>query len=86
MSRRRSSEAIEQSNIVTIGELARITGVRYSSLKFYTEEGILPFVQEESGLTRRYDKSDSTKRIEEIKLLRSEGKSIAQIKKMFDND
>lgn len=83
MSRRRSSETIEQSNIVTIGELSRITGVRYSSLKFYTEEGLLPFVQEESGLTRRYDKSESIKRINEIKLLRSEGKSIAQIKKMF---
>lgn len=83
MSRRRSSEAIERSEIVTIGELARITGVRYSSLKYYTEEGMLPFVQEESGLTRRYNKIESIKRIDIIKSLRRKGQSIAQIKTEF---
>ena len=47
MSRQRSMEVIEQSEYVTIGELVRLTGVRYSTLKFYTEEGMLPFEQAE---------------------------------------
>ena len=42
MSRQRSLETIEHSEYVTIGELVRLTGVRYSTLKFYTEEGMLP--------------------------------------------
>ena len=53
MSRQRSMEAILASEYVTIGELTRLTGVRYSTLKFYTEEGFLPFEQEEEKLTRR---------------------------------
>ena len=47
MSRQRSMEVIEQVEYVTIGELVRLTAVRYSTLKFYTEEGMLPFEQAE---------------------------------------
>ena len=38
MSRQRSMEVIKNSEYVTIGELVRLTDVRYSTLKFYTEE------------------------------------------------
>ena len=51
MSRRRTMEAILASDYVSIGELARLTGCRYSTLKHYTEEGMLPFEQEEENLT-----------------------------------
>ena len=47
MSRQRSMEKILASEYVSIGELVRITGFRYSTLKFYTEEGMLPFEQAE---------------------------------------
>lgn len=47
MSRQRNIETIMQSEYVTIGELVRITNTRYSTLKYYTEEGILPFQQED---------------------------------------
>ena len=60
MARQRSMEAILASESVTIGELVRLTGIRYSTLKFYTEEGFLPFRQEERGLTRRYPREEST--------------------------
>ena len=45
MSRQRTMEAILASEYVTIGELVRLTECRYSTLKFYTEEGMLPFKQ-----------------------------------------
>ncbi|HJB29644.1 MAG TPA: MerR family transcriptional regulator, partial [Candidatus Blautia faecavium] len=54
MSRQRTMEAIENSEYVTIGELVRLTGTRYSTLKYYTEENMLPFEQTEAHLTRRY--------------------------------
>ena len=80
MSRQRSMEAIEKSEYVTIGELVRLTGVRYSTLKFYTEEGLLPFEQAEENLTRRYRRVESIERIREIKELRGSGKSVPEVK------
>ena len=63
-------EKILASEYVTIGELARLTGCRYSTLKFYTEEGMLPFEQAEQNLTRRYRQSESVKRVEWIRAQR----------------
>ena len=83
MSRQRSMEKILASDYVTIGELTRLTGVRYSTLKFYTEEGMLPFEQEEENLTRRYRREESVALIEKIRNLRQEGKSIPEIKEML---
>ena len=59
MARQRSLEVIRQAEYVTIGELVRLTDVRYSTLKFYTEEGMLPFEQAGENLTRRYRREES---------------------------
>ena len=76
-------EKILAAEYVTIGELVRLTGRRYSTLKFYTEEGMLPFEQEEKKLTRRYKREKSLERIEYIMKLRLEGKSISEIKEIL---
>ena len=76
-------EKILASEYVTIGELSRLTGCRYSTLKFYTEEGMLPFEQEEEKLTRRYRREESVMRIAYIRKLREEGESIPEIKKLL---
>ena len=83
MSRQRKLEVIQQAEDVTIGEVVRLTDVRYSTLKFYTEQGMLPFQQAEENLTRRYKREESIRRIQWIKALRQEGKSIQQIKQML---
>ena len=83
MSRQRSMEVIQNSEYVTIGELVRLTNVRYSTLKFYTEEGMLPFEQAEENLTRRYKREQSVMQIQKIKDLRLEGKSIPEIKELL---
>ena len=59
MGRQRSLEVIQQAEWVTIGELVRLTNVRYSTLKFYTEEGMIPFEQAEENLTRRYRRTEA---------------------------
>ncbi len=76
-------EVISQSEYVTIGELVRLTDVRYSTLKFYTEQGLLPFEQAEQNLTRRYRREESVERIELLRRLREEGKSVGEIKEML---
>ena len=77
-------EKILASEYVTIGELARLIGCRYSTLKFYTEEGMLPFEQAEQNLTRRYRQSESVKRVEWIRAQRETGKTIPEIRKMLE--
>lgn len=83
MSRQRTIEKISTSEYVSIGELARLTGCRYSTLKFYTEEGMLPFEQEEENLTRRYQRENTVRKIEFIRNLRQDGKSIPEIKMLL---
>lgn len=83
MSRQRSMERILASEYVSIGELARLTGCRYSTLKFYTEEGMLPFEQAEEHLTRRYKREESVKQVERIRTLRREGKTIPEVRKII---
>lgn len=84
MSRQRSMEVIEQAEYVTIGELVRLTAVHYSTLKFYTEEGMLPFEQAEENLTRRYRRVESLERIAQIRRLREQKKTIPEIKGILD--
>ncbi|MFD3259780.1 helix-turn-helix domain-containing protein [Paenibacillus lentus] len=86
MSRQRSMETILASEFVTIGELVRLTDSRYSTLKFYTEEGMLPFTQAEENLTRRYKREETVARIHLIKKLRSDGLSVPQIKEALNMD
>ncbi|MFZ2539911.1 MAG: helix-turn-helix domain-containing protein [Oscillospiraceae bacterium] len=86
MSRQRSIEKIQESEYVSIGELVRLTSCRYSTLKFYTEEGMLPFEQEEENLTRRFKREKAIIRLEEIKLLKAQGYSITEIKKTLSTN
>lgn len=83
MARQRSMEAILASEYVTIGELVRLTDARYSTLKFYTEEGFLPFRQEDQKLTRRYPREETVRRIAWIRQLREEKKTIPEIRKIL---
>lgn len=83
MSRQRTMDVILASEYVSIGELVRITGCRYSTLKFYTEENMLPFEQAEQNLTRRYQREETVKKIQWIKKLKEDGLSIPQIKNIL---
>lgn len=80
MSRQRSIEVIAYCEYVTIGELVRLTQVRYSTLTYYTEQGMLPFEQAQENLTRRYKREQSIAQLERIRSLRQSGKSIPEIK------
>lgn len=86
MSRQRKLDVIQAAEYVTIGELVRLTGARYSTLKYYTEEGMLPFEQEEENLTRRYKRIKAIERIQWIKQMKDDGLSISQIKKSLESE
>jgi DNA-binding transcriptional MerR regulator len=83
MSRQRSLETIETAELVSIGELVRLTGVRYSTLKYYTEEGMLDFVQLDRGLTRRYDRKQAVERIALIRTCKAQSLTIPEIQNVL---
>jgi Predicted transcriptional regulators len=79
MSRRRSLEVVMQAELVTVSELVQLSGMRYSTLKYYTEIGILPFNQLDMGLVRRYPRLHALERLEEIRSMKDNGMTIQQI-------
>ena len=85
MSKPRSIDKIKNSEFITISELVQLSGMRYSTLKYYTEEGLLPFKQIDKGLVRRYNQKDTLNRLNEINLLKSNGLTINEIKQKLLN-
>jgi len=70
---------IEKDEVLTIGELAEVSGIRLTTLKYYTEIGILPFNQGGEKLTRKYNKEEALKRLDEIKKLKEKRLTIKEI-------
>jgi DNA-binding transcriptional MerR regulator len=81
MGRKRSLDKILSSEYVSISELVELSGVRYSTIKYYTEEDMISFEQEDTRLTRRYPRELALKRLKEIRVMKeAEGLTIKQIK------
>jgi DNA-binding transcriptional MerR regulator len=74
-----SSKNDKENIFLSIGELAKISGVRQSTLKYYTEIGILPFAQEGERLLRKYKKDEALKRLDEIQKLKEKNLTIKEI-------
>ncbi|MCK4446176.1 MAG: MerR family transcriptional regulator [Candidatus Marinimicrobia bacterium] len=79
-----NKKATEKNNILTIGELAEVSGTRLTTLKYYTELGILPFNQAEKRLTRKYKKEKALERLGKIKELKEKRLTIKEIVEHFN--
>lgn len=65
--------------IVSRAELAKLSKTRASTIKYYSEIGVLPFKQKGSRLARRYSLQKCLNRLEKIKNMREQGLSIEDI-------
>ena len=74
----------EKKDILTIGKLAEVSGTRLTTLKYYTELGILPFSQAEKRLTRKYKEGEALERLEKIKKLKEKRLTIKEIIEHFN--
>ncbi len=77
--RTRSTEEIKQLEYIRQTELAELNGVRPSTVKYYSELGLLPYKQHGEGLSKFYHREDSSKRLKEILELKKQGKTITEI-------
>ena len=75
---------MEKDEVLTIGELAEVSGVRLTTLKYYTELDILPFNQGGERLTRKYNKEEALERLEKIKELKEKRLTIKEIIEHFN--
>jgi len=79
-----NQKTTEKNNILTIGGLAEVSGIRQTTLKYYTELGILPFSQAGERLTRKYTEGEALERLEKIKELKKKRLTIKEIIEHFN--
>jgi DNA-binding transcriptional MerR regulator len=65
------------------GELAKVSGTRASTIKYYSELGILPFIQEGERLSRKYERVSSLERLKEIRAFKRKGMTIQEISNLY---
>ena len=74
----------EKNEVLTIGELAEVSGTRLTTLKYYTELGILPFSQNGERLTRKYKEKEALEQLKKIKELKEKRLTIKEIIEHFN--
>ena len=74
-----NKKSSEENEVLTIGELAEVSRTRLTTLKYYTELGILPFSQDGERLTRKYTEGEALERLEKIKELKKKRLTIKEI-------
>jgi len=81
--RKRTIKEIRQMDFVKMSELAELTGLRYSTIKFYADIGLLPYEQKGERLAKYYPVKEATQRLQRIAELKKKRKTIEEIKKYF---
>lgn len=75
---------MSETGLVKISELVKLSGVKYSTIKYYAEVGILPFIQTQKLKDRKFHLKSSIARLAEIKMLREERRrTISEIVEHF---
>ncbi|MFE9309861.1 MerR family transcriptional regulator [Streptomyces sp. NPDC006706] len=70
------------TGLLTIGELARITGLTVRTIRYWSDEGALPPVARSTGGYRLYDAA-SVARLELIRTLRELGLGLADVRRVL---
>jgi len=83
MNRKRTIDEIKKLDFVKLSELAELCGVRYSTIKYYSEIGLLPYEQKGARLARYYPVKAAKARVKRILQLKGKGKSISELLALF---
>ncbi|MDG9711566.1 MerR family transcriptional regulator [Streptomyces sp. DH10] len=70
------------TGLLTIGELARVTGLTVRTIRYWSDEGALPPVARSAGGYRLYDDA-SVARLELIRTLRELGLGLADVRRVL---
>ncbi|MFF4503849.1 MerR family transcriptional regulator [Streptomyces sp. NPDC001401] len=73
------------TGLLTIGELARSTGLTVRTIRYWSDEGVLTPVTRSAGGYRLYD-AESAARLELIRTLRELGLGLDDVRKVLDGE
>ena len=76
---KRDLNKVKEMDYIRQTELAELTGVRASTIKYYSELGLIPYKQDRERLSKKYYREESVKRVQEILELRKQGKKVTEI-------
>jgi len=79
MPRKRDLEQIKKLDFLKMSELAELNGVRYSTIKYYAELGLLPYEQKGKRLAKYYPRIEASQRLKAILKLREQGDTVPEI-------
>ena len=83
MPRKKTKKELLKQEYVKISGLVELTDARYSTIKYWTELGLLPLKEVEAGFANRYPTQEAIKRVKEIQALREKNKSIPEVINKF---
>lgn len=83
MPHKRDLAVVKTLDFVKMSELAELNGVRYSTIKYYAELGLLPFEQKGKRLAKYYPRLEASKRLKAILKLREQGDTVPEIISQF---
>jgi DNA-binding transcriptional MerR regulator len=72
------------NGLLTIGEMARGAGVLVSTIRYYTDIGLLRVVASTQGGYRLYDREDTIERIHTIKTINGRKWTLAEIREELE--
>ena len=73
------------SEVVKIGEMAKLAGVRQSTIRYYTDIGLVKVADYTPGGQKLYDREDTLKRIQIVKKIGRQRLSLETIKNVIDD-
>jgi DNA-binding transcriptional MerR regulator len=72
-----------EKHYLTIGEIAERSGNRASTIKYYSEQGLLPYIQNGTRTARRYPLEECLQVLEAIRAYKEDRKTIGEIKQLL---
>lgn len=79
MPRKRDLEQVKMLDFLKMSELAELNGVRYSTVKYYSELGLLPYEQKGKRLAKYYPRIEASQRLKAILKLREQGETVPEV-------
>ncbi len=73
------------SELLKIGKMAEIAGVRVSTIRYYTDIGLVKVADTTPGGQKLYDSEDTLKRIQIVKKIGRQRLSLDTIKNVIDD-
>jgi DNA-binding transcriptional MerR regulator len=77
---------MENEKLLTPRELAALTGLRKSTINFWSDIGLLKYKQGGPRLMRRYPEKENLERVEKIRELKNKRLTIPEIIEAMNKD